>query len=61
LTPGCGLEVQKPTQALKSVKGLGNIFEINTKWTRTLPFIIYWAWDIYRDPTPQFFFLKYHG
>jgi hypothetical protein len=29
LTPCCGLEVQKHTQALKSVKGLGNtlIFE----------------------------------
>jgi hypothetical protein len=23
----CGLEVQKPTQALKSVKGPGNIFD----------------------------------
>jgi hypothetical protein len=26
-TPCCGLEVQKPTQALKSVKGPGNIFD----------------------------------
>jgi hypothetical protein len=27
LTPCCGLEVQKPTQALQSVKGPGNIFD----------------------------------
>jgi hypothetical protein len=32
LTPCCGLEVQKPTQALKSVKGPGNTFDINPKW-----------------------------
>jgi hypothetical protein len=50
LTPCCGLEVQKPTQALKSVKGPGNTFDINPKWSRTLPFLIYFSWDIYRDP-----------
>jgi hypothetical protein len=50
LTPYCGLEVQKPTQALKSVKGPGNTFDINHKWSRTLPFLIYFSWDIYRDP-----------
>jgi hypothetical protein len=27
----CGLEVQNPTQALKSVKGPGNTFDINAK------------------------------
>jgi hypothetical protein len=27
LTPCCGLEVQKPTQVLQSVKGPGNIFD----------------------------------
>ena len=37
LTPSCGLEVQNPTHALKSVKGLCNTFEMNRKWTRTLP------------------------
>jgi hypothetical protein len=29
LTICCGLEVQKHTQALMSVKGLGNIFDLN--------------------------------
>jgi hypothetical protein len=50
LTPCCGLEVQKPTQALKSVKGPGNTFDINHKWSTTLPSLIYFLWDIYRDP-----------
>jgi hypothetical protein len=50
LTPYCGLEVQKPTQALKSVKGPGNIFDLNSKWSRTLPSLIYFSWDIYREP-----------
>jgi hypothetical protein len=47
---GCGLEVQKPTQALKSVKGPGNTFDLNSKWSRTFPSLIYFSWDIYRDP-----------
>jgi hypothetical protein len=50
LTPSCGLEVQKPTQALKSVKGPGNTFDLIPKWSRTLPSLIYFSWDIYRDP-----------
>jgi hypothetical protein len=50
LTPCCGLEVQKPTQALMSVKGPGNSFELYPKWARTLPSLIYFSWDIYRDP-----------
>jgi hypothetical protein len=49
LTPCCGLEVQKPTQALKSVKGPGNTFEKNHTWSRTLPSLIYFSWDIYKD------------
>jgi hypothetical protein len=53
LTPCCGLEVQKPTQALMSVKGPGNTLDINPKWGRTLPFFIYFWWDINRDPPPQ--------
>ena len=51
LTPYCGLEVQKPTQALKSVKGPGNTIDLNHIWARTLPSLIYCSWDIYRDPT----------
>jgi hypothetical protein len=42
--------VQKPTQALKSVKGPGNIFELNPKWKRTLSSLIYFSWDIYTGP-----------
>jgi hypothetical protein len=37
LTPCCGLEVQNPTQALKSVKSPGNTFDLSPKWARTLP------------------------
>jgi hypothetical protein len=43
-------EVQKPTQTLKSVKGPGNIFDWNPKWARTLPSLIYFSWNIYRNP-----------
>jgi hypothetical protein len=49
LTPCCGLEVRKPTQVFTSVKDLGNIFDLNPKWTRTLPALIYFSWDINRD------------
>jgi hypothetical protein len=41
LTPSCGLEVQKPTKALKSVKEPGNTFDLIPKWSRTLPSLIY--------------------
>jgi hypothetical protein len=43
-------EVQKPTQAFKSVKEPGNTFDLNPKWARTLPSLIYFAWVIYRFP-----------
>jgi hypothetical protein len=49
LTSCCGLEVQKTTQALMSVKGMGNIFDPNPEWTNTLQSLIYLSWDIYRD------------
>jgi hypothetical protein len=56
LTLYCGLEVQKPTQALKSVKGPETTFDLNPKWSRTLPSLIYFSWDIYRDhPSIMFF------
>jgi hypothetical protein len=45
--------MQKPTQALQSVKGPDNTFDINPKWTRPWPSLIYFSWDIYRDPSPQ--------
>ena len=53
LTPCCELEVQRPAQALRSVKDPGNTFDINPKWARTLPSLIYCSYDIYRDPTPK--------
>jgi hypothetical protein len=43
-----GAETQ---QALKSVKGPGNTFDLNPKWARTLPSLIYFSCDIYRDPS----------
>jgi hypothetical protein len=45
--------VQKPTQALQSAKGAGNTFDLNLKWTRTFPSLIYFSWNIHRDPPPQ--------
>ena len=33
--------MQKQTQALKSVKGPGNTFDLSSKWLRTLPSLIY--------------------
>jgi hypothetical protein len=32
LTPCCGLELHYPTKALTSIKGSGNIFDINVRW-----------------------------
>jgi hypothetical protein len=53
LTSCCGLEVQKPTQAPKSVKGPDNTFDLIPKWVRILPSVIYFSWDINRDPHPS--------
>jgi hypothetical protein len=41
--------VQKLTQALKSIKDLDNTFDLIPKWSRTLPSLIYFSWDINRD------------
>jgi hypothetical protein len=53
MTPCYGLGVHKPIQELQSVKGPANTFDQNPKWARTLSSLIYFAWDIYRDPPPQ--------
>jgi hypothetical protein len=53
LTPYCGLEVQKHKQALQSVKGPENTFNVNPKWARTLPSLIYFSENIYRDPASK--------
>jgi hypothetical protein len=50
LTPYFGLEVQQPNQVLQALKGAANTFDLNPKWTRTLPSLIYFSWDIHRDP-----------
>jgi hypothetical protein len=50
LTPYWGLEVQKHTQALQSVNGLGYTFDLNPKWERTMPSIDIYSWVIYRVP-----------
>ena len=50
LTPCFGLEVQNPIQALKSVKGLGNTLDLNSKWEWTSPSFGNFSWDIYRVP-----------
>jgi hypothetical protein len=43
--------VQKPTQALKSVKGLGYTFDLNPKWERTMLSFDIFSRVIYRVPT----------
>ena len=53
LTPCCGLEMQNPTQAHKSVKGWGNTFDLNSKWKRTFPSFDNFSWDVYSSPTPN--------
>jgi len=50
LTTCCGLEVQNPTQALKSAKGPCNTFDLNYKWERILTFFGNFSWDIYMIP-----------
>jgi hypothetical protein len=50
LTPCSGLEVRKPTHALRSVKDPCNILDWSPKWARNLPSLIYFSYDIYRDP-----------
>jgi hypothetical protein len=55
LTPCCGLEVKKSTQALKSGKDPDNTLDLIPRWTRILPSLIYFSWDIYRDHPPEFF------
>jgi hypothetical protein len=44
-------DLPHPSQACKpSFKGPGNTFDLNPKWSRTLPSLIYFSWDIYRIP-----------
>jgi hypothetical protein len=50
------VEVQNPNQALNSVKGHGNTFDLNPKLERTLPSFGNCSWDIYRiTPKSKFF------
>jgi hypothetical protein len=50
LTPCCGLEVQNPTQALKSDKGPDNTFDLNPKWGKNCVIVGNLSWDIHRAP-----------
>ena len=50
MTPYCGLEVQKPTQVLQSVKDLGYTFDLIPNWKRTMPSFDIFSWVIYRVP-----------
>jgi hypothetical protein len=43
-------QIQNPTQAPKSVKGPGNIFHLNPKWSINVPFVGNMSWNIYRAP-----------
>jgi hypothetical protein len=52
LIPCCGLEVQNPTKAIKSVKDPDNIFELTPKWASTVPSVGNFSCDIYRVPPP---------
>jgi len=36
----CELELLNPTQAVKSFEGMGNTFELNPTWERTVPLVI---------------------
>jgi hypothetical protein len=47
----CGFEVQKPTQALMSVKGSANTCDLIPKWARSLA-VGNCSWDINRAPHP---------
>ena len=54
MTPYCGLEVQKPTQAVQSVKGPGYTFDLNPKWERTMPSFDICLWVINRAPKSKY-------
>jgi hypothetical protein len=45
----------KPTGGCQISTDPGNTFNLSPNWARTLQFLIYFSWDIYRDPPPQFF------
>jgi hypothetical protein len=42
--------MQKPTLELQSVKDPDNTFDVNLKSARTLSTLIYFSWDIYKEP-----------
>ena len=52
LTPCCGLGVQKPTQAIKSVKGTGNTFDLNPNWARICRWEFFMGY-LEKPPPPQ--------
>jgi hypothetical protein len=47
------LEVQKPSQALISVKDPVNTFDLSPKWARTLSSFDIFLWVLYKAPQIQ--------
>jgi hypothetical protein len=52
-SPAMGLRCIIPPR--HSDKDPGNTFNINPRWAKTLPSLIYFACDIYRDPLHNLF------
>jgi hypothetical protein len=53
LSAWVGFCTSSPQQGVKyqlCVKGPDNTFDLSPKWARTLPYLISFSWDIYRDP-----------
>ena len=50
LTPCCGLDVQNPTQTLKSANGSSNTFDISPSGKELYPSFGNFSWDIYKPP-----------
>jgi hypothetical protein len=48
MTPSCGLEEQKTTQAFNSATDPNNTFDLISK-CKTTVYLIYFSWYIYRD------------
>jgi hypothetical protein len=53
LKPCRGLEIQKPIEALRSVKGLDNTYDISPKWARTLQSDIFHG--IFKEAPPNIY------
>jgi hypothetical protein len=50
--PAAGLRYRNPPRHFSQLKARAIPLTLNPKWSRTLPSLIYFSWDIYRDPPP---------